>query len=253
MSTQSFNSAINISAKRTPKVNNEAAGTAVAASLPELWYPGTYDSQRQKLIPSLVELYNAAGNIVRAAVAKRCDATVLDLGAGTGLLANAVRASVPWCEIVLMDHSEPMLAKARERFDTDTHVSYILSEFTSLDSRHEYDAVVSALAIHHLEDLEKQSLFARIKNAIRPGGVFVNVEQVCAPRDDVEELYDEMHVAHVQRAGTTAEEWGAARNRMKFDKPAPMYSQLKWLENAGFQDVDCLYKNFRFATIVGWV
>lgn len=244
---------------RDGQVLNESRGitnvkaTSDRASLPELWHPGTYDSQREKLIPSLVELYSAAGNIVRAAVSERSDAKVLDLGAGTGLLAEAVRASVPSCELVLMDHSEDMLAKARERFEADAHVSYIVSEFASLDSNHEYDAVVSALAIHHLEDPEKRSLFARVKNAIRPGGVFVNVEQVCAPRDDAEELYDEMHVAHVERAGTTTDEWAAARRRMTFDKPAPMYSQLRWLEDAGFQAVDCLYKNFRFATIVAWV
>jgi tRNA (cmo5U34)-methyltransferase len=179
--------------------------------------------------------------------------TVLDLGAGTGLLAEAVRASVPSCDLVLMDHSEEMLAKAQERFEPDARVSYLVSEFASLDGNHAFDAVVSALAIHHLEDSDKQALFVRVKNALRPGGVFVNVEQVCAPREDTEELYDEMHVAHVQRAGTTTKEWAAARDRMMFDKPASMYSQLRWMEDAGFQAVDCLYKNFRFATIVGWV
>src|SRR5699024_1952661 len=165
--------------------------TSDRASLPELWHPGTYDSQRQKLIPSLVEMYSAAGNIVRVAVSERSDATVLDLGAGTGLLAEAVRASVPSCNLVLMDHSEDMLAKARDRFSVDAHVSCLVADFASLESSNEYDAVVSALAIHHLKDPEKQTLFAHIKNAIRPGGVFVNVEQVCAPRDDAEELYDE--------------------------------------------------------------
>ncbi len=99
------------------------------------------------MILSLVDLYSAAGNIVRAAVSERSEAKVLDLRAGTGLLAEAVRASVPSCDLVLMDHSEDMLAKARERFEADARVSYLVSEFASLDSKHAYDAVGSALAI----------------------------------------------------------------------------------------------------------
>jgi cyclopropane fatty-acyl-phospholipid synthase-like methyltransferase len=54
------------------------------------------------------------------------------------------------------------------------------AEYTSLRRRlvPDFDAIVSALAIHHLEDAEKRSLFARIHERLRPGGVFVNAEQV---------------------------------------------------------------------------
>jgi tRNA (cmo5U34)-methyltransferase len=41
--------------------------------------------------------------------------------------------------------------------------------------------VVSALAIHHLDDDAKQDLNARVREVLRPGGVFVNAEQVRGP------------------------------------------------------------------------
>ena len=234
-------------------VSAHSKTACIQGSLPNLWRPESYDSQRGKLIPSLAELYTAAAEIVRVSVPNNLDSSVLDLGAGTGLLAKSVRASIPLCQLVLIDHSPEMLNKARERFRKDSLVSYVISDFSSFEDTDKYDAVVSALAIHHLEDQDKKALFARIKNSLRHGGVFVNVEQVCAPRDDAEQLYDNMHAVHVQRAGTTNQEWMAARERMKYDKPASLYSQLKWLEEVGFHSVDCLYKNFRFATIVGWI
>jgi tRNA (cmo5U34)-methyltransferase len=38
---------------------------------------------------------------------------------------------------------------------------------------------------------------------------------------------------------------------MKYDRMAPLNTQLRWLEEAGFQDVDCWYKNFSFAVFGG--
>jgi hypothetical protein len=37
-----------------------------------------------------------------------------------------------------------------------------------------------------------------------------------------------------------------------FDRRATLEAQLGWLEAAGFQDVDCCYKNFSFAVFGGF-
>jgi len=52
-----------------------------------------------------------------------------------------------------------------------------------------WDAVVSALAVHHLDDAGKRALFGRLHAALTPGGVFVNAEQVGAPSALFRDLY----------------------------------------------------------------
>jgi tRNA (cmo5U34)-methyltransferase len=48
------------------------------------------------------------------------------------------------------------------------------------------------------------------------------------------------------------DELAAAAERMAFDRPAPVATQLEWLSDAGFRDVDCFYKHYRFAVLAGW-
>ena len=44
-----------------------------------------------------------------------------------------------------------------------------------------YDAIVSALAIHHVGHPAKRELFVRMHELLRPGGAFVNAEHVAGP------------------------------------------------------------------------
>ncbi|WBB98691.1 MULTISPECIES: class I SAM-dependent methyltransferase [unclassified Solwaraspora] len=217
----------------------------------ELWNPATYDALRRQLIPSFDLLYGSASSAVQMSVPSRPQ--ILDLGAGTGLLSAALLARIPDATITLIDHSERMLAQARQRFDGDGRASFAVQGLMDPLPTGPYDAVVSGLAIHHLEHHDKQALFGRLPAILRSGGIFVNVEQVLAPAPRLEEMYDRQHESHVHAAGTPADEWAAGRERMKHDICIDVETQLGWLRDAGFDTVDCLAKDWRFATYAGWL
>lgn len=224
---------------------------ADATDVLELWDPTTYDALRRQLIPSFDLLYESAGSLV--AMCTPPGASILDLGAGTGLLSAAILARKPDADLLLVDRSEGMLLQAKQRFAHLHNVRTQIGDLLEPLPEGRFHAIVSALCIHHLEHDEKRELFTRIRNALLPGGVFVNVEQVQAPTDWLEKLYDVQHEAHVIAAHTAAEDWAAGRERMKFDIPADVDSQLTWLREAGFELADCVAKDWRFATYAGWV
>ncbi|GAU67838.1 ubiquinone/menaquinone biosynthesis methyltransferase [Streptomyces sp. NBRC 110611] len=233
------------------------ATTASSASADaELWNPETYDALRRQLIPSFDLLYDSAVGAVAmtvgAAGAVGSGPRVLDLGAGTGLLSAALRKRLPGAELLLQDRSELMLGQARQRFAADDQVLVRVADHLDELPAGPFDAVVSALSIHHLTHENKQDLFARIRKVLRPGGIFVNVEQVLAPTPALEKMYDQQHESHVHASGTPAEEWAAGRERMKHDIPIDVDTQIQWLREAGFSTVDCLAKDWRFATYAGW-
>ncbi|MGX2993380.1 class I SAM-dependent methyltransferase [Streptomyces sp. JNUCC 64] len=218
----------------------------------DLWDPTTFDSLRRQLIPSFDLLYDSAVQTVAMTVGGERP-RVLDLGAGTGLLSARLLERLPGADVTLMDRSEAMLSQARGRFAADQRVRVLVADLVDPLPPGRFDAVVSGLAIHHLPHEEKRRLFTRIRRSLGPGGVFVHVEQLLGARPWLEGMYDRMHEAHVVRSGTPEEEWAAGRERMRFDIPVDLDTQLEWLRAAGFDQVDCLAKDWRFATYAGWV
>ena len=84
-----------------------------------------YDLDRTRLIPGFEGLYRWAVNLVPHNATQ-----ILDLGAGTGLLAALVRARFPLASLHLIDLSAAMLDKATHRFAGDQRMSFELADYS---------------------------------------------------------------------------------------------------------------------------
>jgi tRNA (cmo5U34)-methyltransferase len=206
-----------------------------------------YDAVRRRLIPPYDAFYGGAIEALR--LAERPVRRVLDIGAGTGLLAAHVRATVPEVELTLLDGAAEMLRQARARLGGAA--AYLHADFTDELPAGPWDAVVSSLAIHHLDDAGKRALLRSIHAVLAPGGVFVNADQVAGPTDALERAYREWHERSARGLGATDGEWRAARERMTHDRCSPVGDHLRWMREAGFEDVDCLMKDHNFAVMLG--
>jgi tRNA (cmo5U34)-methyltransferase len=204
-----------------------------------------YEALRRRLVPSFDLLY---GTAVQALELAGCELRrVLDLGAGTGLFARAIAAANPDSELVLFDGSDAMLEQARAALGE--RASYVCGDFSAELPAGPWDAVVSAMAIHHLEHLDKRRLFERIHQSLSKGGVFVNVEQVSGPTAFLDAAYMRWHERRVRELGASGSEWDSALERMRVDRNATVEQQLQWLVGAGYADVDCLFKDHRLAVL----
>ncbi len=160
----------------------------------------------------------------------------LDLGAGDGRLAALIRSRHPRSRGVIFDVSEPMLARAAERFDGDSMVELVAGDLSwRMGVSGPFDAVVSGLAIHHLEDERKRSLFDEIHTLLAPRGVFVNLDLVASATEQQHERF--------RRA------IGRERDDPS-DRLAGLSEQLGWLRGHGFVEVDCHFKWLELALIV---
>jgi len=205
-----------------------------------------YDAERRRLLPCFDAFYAAAVEAV--GLAGRPPGRVLDLGAGTGLLAEFVARAFPEARLTLLDGAGAMLAQARERLGD--RASYVIGDFADPLPEGPWDAIVSALAIHHLDDPGKRDLSARAHAALGPGGVFVNAEQVAGESAWLDAFYVERHERAARALGATEAEWAAAAQRMSHDVCATVEDQLAWLRDAGFPDAGCLWRDGRFAVLV---
>lgn len=207
-----------------------------------------YDAQREHVIPDLKGFY---GTAAWAAECGTDEPLILDVGAGTGLLSAFMLQKFPQANLTLIDIAENMMDVARQRFKDRRNVRYIISDYSSADLGGPYDIVCSALSIHHLETEDKRRLFRRICSALKLGGMFVNADQADGEtpyfRQKYLDYWNEFLKNGPLNDGEHAE---ILKRRSMLDKNEKLSVQLAWLHDAGFSDVDIVYKNRTFIVTV---
>ena len=167
-------------------------------------------------------------------------ARVLDLGSGDGRLLDLVLRARPNAVGVALDFSPPMLERLHARFAGSPRVQVIAHDLDAhLPALGTFDAVVSSFAIHHVVDRRKRELYEEIYRLLDPGGVFCNLEHVASAS-----AYG--HARFLEAMGTRPEEEDPS------NKLLDLHTQLEWLRDIGFADVDCYWKWRELALLAGF-
>jgi tRNA (cmo5U34)-methyltransferase len=164
---------------------------------------------------------------------------VLDLGAGDGRLLQLVLEARPRASGVAVDFSPPMLRHLSERFAGHPGVRVIAHDLAdSLPELGRFDVVISSFAIHHLTHDRKRSLYAEIWDLLDVGGVFCNLEHVASASALGHEQF-------LQAMGLAPGEEDPSNKLLDVE------TQLQWLREIGFSDVDCYWKWRELALLAG--
>ncbi|MGH9504905.1 MAG: class I SAM-dependent methyltransferase [Terriglobales bacterium] len=164
---------------------------------------------------------------------------ILDLGTGDGRLLALVKLDHPDATAVAIDFSPAMLDAARKRFAGDQSVNVVAHNLEDpLPDLGRFDAVVSSFAIHHLTHERKRTLYGEIYGRLNPDGVFCNLEHVASPTP-------RLHEEFLQGIGCAVETEDPSNQLLDVE------TQLRWLREIGFQDVDCHWKWRELALLTG--
>jgi SAM-dependent methyltransferase len=164
---------------------------------------------------------------------------VLDLGTGDGYTLALVRAVRPGVAGVGVDFSADMLALARDHFAGDADVQIVEHDLDEpLPDLGRFDLVVSSFAIHHCVDARKRALYGEVFRALEPGGRFLNLEHV-------DSATPQLHVEFLAAIGKTPAEDDPS------NKLVAVETQLLWLREIGFVQVDCHWKWRELALLAG--
>jgi tRNA (cmo5U34)-methyltransferase len=164
---------------------------------------------------------------------------VLDLGSGGGRLIALVLSAHPGATGVAVEFSPTMLEELHARFDGTGRVTIVAHDLDgSLPPLGTFDAVVSSFAIHHVAHARKRSLYAEVFARLEPGGVFCNLEHVASPTDALHEQF-------LATLGVTAADEDPSNKLLDVE------TQLAWLREIGFTDVDCHWKWRELALLAG--
>lgn len=207
-----------------------------------------YDPQRNKLIPCFNDFYSIPVSLLDS---ENEALSIIDIGAGTGLFSAFIKEKFPKARITLIDLSEKMMDVAKQRFQGEENMEYLLADYTEYEFERTYDIVISSLSIHHLTDEEKRKLYAKIFSILNEGGKFINADQVQGHTPFIESMYKKDWSNKIEASSLTRQELDAAYERTKLDKMSTLEDQLNWLQESGFKDIDCVYKYFNFVVLYG--
>ena len=202
-----------------------------------------YDDWLRVALPSYNGIFSAA--LEQIPFEKDASIRVLDLGAGTGLFSWHVLGEYTSAVFTLCDLAPKMLEIARQRFAPYTNqFTYLIEDYRQIPVDQKFDLVISSLSIHHLSDADKRGLFARIYSLLEDDGLFINIDQVWGPTEFWQSHYWNQWLEKVRFSGAAEEQIEASVQRRKeYDREASLVDQLQWLGQAGFSQVDCVYKH----------
>jgi ubiquinone/menaquinone biosynthesis C-methylase UbiE len=208
-----------------------------------------YDKQRKLFIPCFDDYYGIVQTFLE--FNKPMVRSVLDLGAGTGLLTMYVKNIFPDATYVLVDLAEQMLEIAKKRFAGCENVRYEINDYSESFPEGNFDLIISALSIHHLNEFRKHSLYRNIYKKLNKNGCFINLDQFNAESGVLNEFYVKSWYEWISsRIGEKERESWLARREL--DKENTVSQTIEMLRESGFGNVECIYQYMKFAVIVAF-
>jgi SAM-dependent methyltransferase len=199
---------------------------------------------------------------------------VVELGAGAGLLAEAILDAFPAAQVLALDGSEKMrqlMAERLARFGSRVRIeSFDLaaSDWRQAIARGSVRCFLSSLCVHHLDGAEKRQLFHDLSARLEKGGALLLADVVEPENATIARLYADTLDEIVRKQSLTLYgdlrdfqqfeklQWNYFRYDYgvleKYDKPSGLHEQLRWLLERGFSWSDCFWFQAGFAIYGGF-
>lgn len=200
---------------------------------------------------------------------------ILDIGAGFGALSEVALERFPNAHMVCMDGSAAMLDLLRSRQERfKGRIETVIADYKDpawvelLGTEAAFDVIISSQAMHGLRD-RRARMYVDLYALLRSGGCFLNIDLVSAATERLQKRFRNVqitrHIARVEaaigkrptRAEASADIDGVPLDQMENNSqrkwtPSDWTTDLQWLRDAGFVDVDCFWKELKVIMIGGY-
>lgn len=194
-------------------------------------------------IPGYEEMLEVAADAV-----PRSARTIVDLGTGTGALAERCLKKAPRAQLVGIDADGEILKLAERRLGKRACLLRGSFSRTSLPT---CDAVVASLALHHIPTRSaKAGLYRRIRAALRPQGAFISVDCQPAANPRVAREQRQAWKTHLLSSYAAKQAAGLLAAWAQEDTYVPLEVELELLRKSGLH-TEVLWRKGPFAVILG--
>jgi len=183
---------------------------------------------------------------------RRQKVVLLDIGTGTGNIACNLKAAFPNSRLVCLDLSPNMLAAAKQKLARFQGIEYVEADAAAYKLDRKYDAIVSSLTLHHLEDdAAKHAFHRKVFRALKKGGMFINADIIIAPDKRMQAVNLAKWQEFILRSSSPAFAADRYKKYKAEDRPAILLHELSSLKKCGFRSVEVFWKYYNFAVYGG--
>lgn len=206
-----------------------------------------YDETIRRFIPGYSAMLDAAAE----AVASVRPGVVLDLGAGTGGLSEALLRHEAVGQVELLDVDTEMLERARTRLKPFASRAHF-RERSFLDPLPSCDAMVASLSLHHIPTMQaKRELYGRAFDALWAGGVFVNADATMPTEPKERDALYRKWADHMVASGIAeGDAWRHFDEWAEEDTYLPLDAEMAAMRAAGFE-TECVWREGPMTVVVG--
>lgn len=168
---------------------------------------------------------------------------ILELGCGTGNLTVKIIEHFKDAKITAVDISADIINICKERANCD-NVDFLKSDFIDLNFKdNSFDFVISSIAIHHLQNNEKQNLFNKIAKWLTPSGIFTFSDQFKGETEGLYEKHMKLWKDLAFANKVPVDEWETWMEHQRLhDFHETINNHVGWLNASGLKNIDVVWK-----------
>lgn len=187
------------------------------------------------------------------------DGTIIDLGCSTGTtfetIANHLRKKMKNTTLpkfIGIDNSSAMLTHCKEKMiKSNIEAQLIEADLTQIDLE-ESGMIIMNYTLQFLPPTKRQELLEKVYQSLKTGGVFLLAEKIISPNEKINHLTIELYHDFKKRNGYSDLEVSQKRDALlNVLVPITPEEQIKNLKDAGFKNVEMIFRWYNFACYLG--
>lgn len=205
-----------------------------------------YDQKIRTFVPHYETMLNRIASALT--LVEVTAPAIVDLGIGTGALAEACLAVRPDAHVIGIDADPGMLESAKARLEGRGSIEFRTGSFLD-DPLPVADAMVACIALHHIREAQmKRAFYATAYRSLVPGGLLLSGDCFPGSAAGLALQHRARWLAHLEQRYTAAESSAYLDAWAGEDTYFPLLDELSWLSEAGFSP-EVLWRSDGFAVV----
>ena len=212
---------------------------------------GVFDDMLLRSVPFYKENLNLQINILKNLLQKKDK--VIDLGSSTGTFLIELSKKIENLNLIGIDSSNAMIKKAKEKAKAfNSNANFIKADFLNYDLSNS-KAIIANYTIQFIRPLKREKLIQKIYNSLRNEGIFLMSEKLITENKKLNKIMIDLYYQYKKQKGYSEYEIATKREALENVLiPYTMQENIEMLKNAGFKDIDIIFRWNNFATFVGF-